>query len=71
MKKLGGGWCHKNNQEIIGCPLILLKILFNEIAPKMNIFHATYVGVVTCMFLPETTNIVLGFFNFVALEWES
>ena len=55
MKKLGvteffiqiGG--HKNNQQIIRRPQILLKIIFNEIAPKMHIFHATYMGVI-CFF---------------------
>ena len=41
MKNRGG---HKNNQEIIGWPQILPKILFNEIAPKMHIFCPMRVG---------------------------
>ena len=32
------------NQEIIGWLQILMKILFNEIAPKMHIFRATRIG---------------------------
>ena len=35
---------HKKNQEIIEWPQILMKILFNEIAPKMHIFRATRIG---------------------------
>ena len=46
MKNRGG---HKNNQEIIGALQILLKILFNEIVPKMHIFGTTPIGV-TCFF---------------------
>ena len=39
----------QKNQEIIGWLQILMKILFNEIAPKMHIFCATRI-VVTCFF---------------------
>ena len=46
MRNIGG---HKNNQEIIGWLQILLKILFNEIAPKM-LFSALRVLGVTCFF---------------------
>ena len=60
MKKLGGhrifsseiGGSQKN-QEIIGWLQILMKILFNEIAPKMCIFCAMHIGPngnVTCFF---------------------
>ena len=34
----------QKNQEIIGWLQILMKILFNEIAPKIHIFHATRIG---------------------------
>ena len=39
----------KKNQEIIGWLQILVKILFNEIAPKMHIFCVRELGV-TCFF---------------------
>ena len=50
MKKLGSqNFFMRNrgvtkNQEITGWPQILMKILFNEIAPKMHIFRATRIG---------------------------
>ena len=50
MKKLGSqNFFMRNrgvtkNQEIIGWLQILMKVLFNEIAPKMHIFHATRIG---------------------------
>ena len=39
--EIGGA---QKNQEIIRWLQILMKILFNEIAPKMHIFHATSIG---------------------------
>ena len=51
-REIGGS---EKNQEIFGWLQILMKILFNEIAPKMHIFCATHIGV-TC------------FFNIVALD---
>ena len=52
MKKLGGSQNFfmrnrgviKKNQEIFGWLQILMKILFNEIAPKMHIFCASRIG---------------------------
>ena len=35
---------HKNNQEIIGWTQILLKTLYNKIAPEMHIFCAMHIG---------------------------
>ena len=54
MKKLGvTEFFHrgvtKKNQENIGWLQILMKLLFNEIAPKMHIFRTTRIGV-TCFF---------------------
>ena len=42
----------QKNQEIIGWLHILMKILFNKIAPKMHISYATRIGV-TCFFQHE------------------
>ena len=56
MKKLGGSQNFfmrnkgvKKNQEIIVWLQILMKVLFNEIAPKMRSFRATRIGV-ACFF---------------------
>ena len=61
MKKLGvTDFFHENrgvtkkNQETDGWLQILMKILFNEIAPKMHIFHAT--RIVGYMFLQHCSS---------------
>ena len=74
MKKLGGSQnffmrnrgVTKKNQEIFEWLQILMKTLFNEIAPQMHIFCATRIG--GYMFLQHCSS-GGGVIEFLIIKW--